>query len=249
MLVVSNTPMALSSIVNYNKRFGFTSKSMQYYSTQRDEDDRVAFWINGLEHPIRPGVFQVPYTSFVDIDEMGVYETAANRTRGRSFIGIPARQGGRPRHFGARWSIIVAVDAHKGVVASLIFRGGTTIDIFEFFMRYFVFPKIANTGSRVITYDNLSAHLAPTVRSAIHYEGHSLVLRPIHSPDFGGVEWVFSYLRQFLQHHDRFINQENLESAIQSALDIVTPTLVAKFMAAAHFFVPPYPFKPYNGEQ
>ena len=65
--------MSLSSIVNYNKRFGLSSKTMQYYSTLRNEDDRVAFWVNGLHHPTRPGVFLVPYTTYVDIDEMCVY--------------------------------------------------------------------------------------------------------------------------------------------------------------------------------
>ena len=249
MREVAHTEMSLSSIVDYNKRFGFSSKRMQYYSTKRDENDRVAFWVNGLHHPIRPGVFQVPHTSFVDIDEMGIYETAASRICGCSFVGIPARLGGRPRHHGEQWTILAAVDARVSVVARLVFHGGTSTDIFEFFLRYVFSPKIAETGPCVFTYDNLSAHLAPSVRDAIHYEGHSLVLRPIHSPDFGGVEWVFSYVNQFLKHNDRVINQANLESAIHSALDIVTPTLVAKFMAAAHFFVPGCPFKPYNGEQ
>lgn len=249
MTVVAHCRLSLSSIVDYNKRFGFTSKSLQYYSTHRDENDRTAFWINEPDHASRPGVFRIPYTSFVDIDEMGIYETAASRTRGRSFVGVPARMSGRPRRSGQQWTLLVAVDARVGVIARMLYHRGTSKEIFEFFVRFFVFPKIALTGSRVFTYDNLAAHLAIGVKNAIFYEGHTLVLRPIHSPDFGGVEWVFAYVRKFLQHYDSLVTRDNLLSAINTCLDIVTPELVAKFMAAAHFYVPPYPFTPYLGQQ
>lgn len=245
---VGHVTMSQSTISNYHSRLGFTSKTMSYYSANRDEADRVAFWVNPLLHETRPGVRDVTFDQMIDIDECCIIEEQCSRRRGRSLRGQPARMQGRPPH-GKRWTALIAVDANKGVVARMLYEGGTTNDIFLFFIQFHLLPAINEGGCRVLTFDNLAAHLNPEVRIAINTEGHSMVLRPKHSPDFGGVEWVFSYVRAFLAHFESQITSANLYDAISYGLDLVTGDLVAAFMADAHFNVPHLPYKPYMGQQ
>jgi transposase len=54
------------------KRLGLSRKMMTYFSTNRDENDRVLFWTNPPNDPVRPGVLGVPIEDFVDIDESGL---------------------------------------------------------------------------------------------------------------------------------------------------------------------------------
>ena len=180
---------------------------------------------------------------------MWIDETAGGKTYGRSFSGTPARMPGHPTHGSQQWTVLVAVDSSVGVVARVLYKGATTKERFLVFLTLAVFPAIADTGSRIITFDNLNCHLLPDVRSAILYEGHRLVLRPKHSPDFGGVEWVFSFVHKALVHFDKHVTNDNFEAILNNCLDYVTPELVAKYMACAHFYVPPHEFRPYMGQQ
>ena len=74
-------------------------------------------------------------------------------------------------------------------------------------------PKIVGRR-RVLVMDNLSSHLTPQVRTLIEEHGHRLVLRPTSSPDFGGVEWVFSYVDTFLKAHAGAVDEQTLYGAL-----------------------------------
>ena len=79
--------------------------------------------------------------------------------------------------------------------------------------------------------------------------GHTLVLRPTHSPDFGGVEWVFHFVSNFLQKHHLQVNNDTLKTALNACFNLVTKDDIKGYMAAAHFFVRGYKFNPYIGQQ
>ena len=64
-----------------------------------------------------------------------------------------------------------------------------------------VLPKIADRP-RVIVMDHLSAHLTPELSDLIKRNGHNLVLRPIHSPDFGAIEWLFHQVHTFMDKNE-----------------------------------------------
>ena len=75
----------------------------------------------------------------------------------------------------------------------------------------------------------------------------AVVYRPIHSPTFAGVEPCFNWIDLFLQHHDAEVNEHNLKSAIEAAVDCITAEDVRGYMAHAHFAVEGHEFRPYMG--
>jgi len=230
------------------KRLGFSEKALRYYSMYRDEPDRVKFWCNAWNHPQRPGVAGVSYRDIVDIDESGFNPSRANRRKGRSLIGTPARARGRIARNEVSYTLLVAVDARVGVVNRLIFEGGCTSDIFFIFIVLFVLPSIRHTGPRIITVDNLGAHCNQELKALAAAEGHQIIFRPIHSPDFGPVEWVFHAATQYLEHHDHLINGDTLRPALNAFLDLLPADEIAAYFACAHFAVPGHEYDPYLGQ-
>lgn len=95
--------------------------------------------------------------------------------------------------------------------------------------------------------DNLTAHYFPQTIQAIQQEGHTVVFRPIHSPDFGPIEWAFALLSGFLKRNDFHVNEENLHIAIDAGLASIGPDYIASFFADAHFLVPGRVYRPYMG--
>ena len=125
----------------------------------------------------------------------------------------------------------------------MLYEKETTGDKFSIFVQHLLLPAIQGTGIRVITMDNLDGH-SPAVQF-IKAAGHYVVFRPIHSPDFGGVEWVFNFLDCFLHAHQSNVCNTNLREAMEAAFDCVTPQDVAGYMAKAHFCVEGHTFEPY----
>ncbi len=224
-----------------------TRKKMEYYSNKRDEADRVNFWCNPPNHPYRPGVFGVSYLDIIDLDEAPYSANNASRTFGHSFAGAPARTRGRAPRESANVTLLAAVDARVGVVQQLIYPGGTSTEKFYLFVMLLLLPSIRNTGPRVITMDNLSAHKHLEVLEAIRAEGHTVILRPIHSPDFGPVEWLFQMLNLVLKHHDPLVTSANFRAYLYTGMDLITPLHIASFFADAHFPVVGFEYRPYAG--
>jgi transposase len=241
--------VSLATISNEYVRLGLSNKAVQRYSMTRDEEDRIAYFCNSPDYVERPGVCGVPSERFVDIDETGRYTSAATRKRGHWLKGFPARQDGRSKRGDKKITVIAAVDINVGVVKALQFvGGGTTGDKFLAFITLVLLPAIQGTGSRVILMDNLTSHNKPAI-DAIQAAGHKVVLRPVHSPEFGPVEWVFGYVDKFLAAHDSSIYNANFSNALAAAFDSVTPQHVKGYFSCAHFAVAGLPFVPYMGQQ
>jgi len=158
------------------KRLGLTAKRVERISSRRDESDRVAYWSNGPLDKMRPGVNGVPHSLIVDVDETGFYTTAANKTTGHWFQGIPAKQQGRSKREGKRLTVCAAVDSREGVVLKLCYEGGTSKEKFQAFMNALLL-KLGDTR-RVITMDNLNSHLSKHVKDLVHEKGHILIFVP-----------------------------------------------------------------------
>lgn len=237
-----------STISEEVKRLGMTSHKLQYFSVHRDEHDRVQYWCNPWYHPQRPGMAGVSYRDIIDIDESGFNPSRANRRVGRSFVGTPARAQGRIARNEVAYTLLVAVDARVGIVNRLIFEGGCNGDIFFMFIVLFLFPSIRHTGPRIITVDNLGAHRNEELQAMAATEGHRIIFRPIHSPDFGPVEWVFHAATQYLEDHDHLINGNTLRPALNAFLDLVPADEIAAYFACAHFAVPGHEYDPYLGQ-
>lgn len=238
-----------STVSRTYKALGFTRKVMHYFSSVRDEEDRVNFHCNPPDHPTRPGIFGVSYLDHVDIDEGGRDVEGGQRHSGHSLIGVPCSQAGHPPRSGSRLTFCVGVDARVGTISEVVYPKGTTNEKFLVWMKYNLLPKIAGTGRRIITLDNLSSHLTPELRQLVSSHGHILVTRPTHSPDFGGVEWVFSYVDYYLNFHQSTLTDTNIKAALISAFVTVTPLDIAGYMAKAHIVVPGFPYIPYCGQQ
>jgi hypothetical protein len=95
--IVCNVTISKSTVCRELKKLGFSYKNMKYYSMSRDENDRINYWCNGPEYLPRRGMLNVNYLEIVDIDESGYYTDAANRKKGHSGKGIPARKSDRSR--------------------------------------------------------------------------------------------------------------------------------------------------------
>lgn len=240
--------VSVSLISRELDNIGMSRKQLQYFSMNRDEADRVAFWVNPPDHAVRPGIFGVPHGRIVDLDESGFKTSDASRVYGHSFVGVAAKARGRPPRDGApSLTTLVAVDTNVGVVQHWNYVGGTTNHRFFMFIVAFLLPAIRHTGPRVITMDNLTAHYFPQTIQAIQQEGHTVIFRPIHSPDFGPIEWVFALLSGFLKRNDFHVNEHNLHMAIEAGLAAIGPDYIAGFFADAHFLVPGRVYRPYMG--
>lgn len=93
--------------------------------------------------------------------------------------------------------------------------------------------------------DNLSAHFGADIDGLFANFGHYYVARPIHSPDFGFVEWSFNWIRMYLQRNWAQINEQNLEEWIHRACDDLQPHHVESFARDAHYYVAGQDYHPY----
>ena len=209
---------------------------------------RVDFWINGPEHPLRPGVFGVRFDDIVDLDESGYYASSARRVEGHSLGNAPCSAMGLKARTLPHYTVLIAIDARKGVINKMLYPHGTTEEVFYHFVVYLLIPSLAGTGRRVITMDRLNTHYGEVVE-ALQSAGHFVVFRPCSSPSFGPVEWIFSYVDKFLQQHSPQVHRANLKQCILLALDSVTKEDVMSYMSNAHFYVPDHSYSPYAGEQ
>lgn len=245
---VNGVSISRATLCREIQRLGMSYKKMRYVSDQRDEDDRVAFWCNGPEHPIRPGLLGINYWDALDLDESGYYVSSANRPYGHSLIGVPCRMTGRPARQKPHWSVIAAVDTRVGLIKSMLYHKGTTDIKFKLFVELVLVPALVGTGRRVIMMDRLNVHFGE-VASFLRQHGHYVVFRPKHSCDFGPVESVFNFVDKFLQAHSRTVTSANFKEGIIAALSCVTAYEVTQYFHDCHFYVPGLTYKPYLGQQ
>jgi transposase len=182
------------------------------------------------------------------LDESGYYVSSARRVESHSLGNDFCSAMGLKARALPHYSVLVAIDARRGVINKMLYPHGTTAELFLHFVIYLLIPSLAGTGRRVITMNRLNAHYGDVV-DALRSAGHFVVFRPASSPTFGPVEWVFSYVDKFLQQHSTQVNAQNLKKWIVTCFNTVTKDDVTNYMSKAHFFVPGHRYAPYAGEK
>lgn len=239
---------------------GITRKIVKYWSHHRDEQQRINYWTNPPfagngpnvvrnvhGEPHVAGVLGVDEVLMVDIDEASFYPQDSQRKYGYAARGCEAIQKGYGPRDGGKVTIIMAVDINVGCVARWSFVGNTDRCTFYTFLQLYLFPKIYGQR-RCILMDNLAAHFGPSIDNLFAQHGHYYVRRPVHSPDFGPVEWGFNWILMYLRHHNGSIDQNNLVDYVNHGADALTGDLVAGFFVDAGYYVshvyPQYDFHP-----
>jgi hypothetical protein len=247
--------VSLEQISRELGRMGITRKKMRFWSGRRDEQSRANYWIQGPfagagivagVHGQRnfAGVAGVPVQFMIDIDEASYYVQDANPANGYAPSGCPAIMRGYGKRDGQKITVLLATDVNVGTVASWTFVGNTTNARFLTFLALFLFPAIAGQR-RCILFDNLSGHFGANIDALFAACGHAYVARPVHSPDFGFIEWSFNWIRMYLQSNAHHINMLYLQAWIDTACAAITPGLVQGFAVDAHYYVPGRNYRPY----
>ena len=122
-LLTGRLPSAATISRELTIRLGLTRKKLTHVSINRDEPNRVAFWLQGPTHPTRPGVHGVPVNRIVSLDEKTIKYGECLPKKSRSPAGTPALIRGPAPSSLLSHNAVLAVDTHVGCVAYLIYRG------------------------------------------------------------------------------------------------------------------------------
>lgn len=119
------------------------------------------------------------------------------------------------------WSVptLVAAIGLQGVLASLVYSGGTDVEAFATFVEQVLAPKLRSGD--VVLLDNLSSHKHERVRLAIEACGARVLLLPPYSPDLNPIEKAWSKVKSWLR--TRAVRTAlKVSYAIAEALDRIT---------------------------
>lgn len=108
-----------------------------------------------------------------------------------------------------------------------------------------VIPAIAGTR-RVIIMDRLRAHINPSLEILFRAHGHVFVLRPIHSPDFGPVEWVIGWIGDQMKKRAMRLTEENIADHLEEVIRSVSLWIVRGFYVDAGYLIPHRQYRPYT---
>lgn len=130
----------------------------------------------------------------VFIDETGA-STKMARMRGRAARGERCRAPIPHGH----WMTTTFVGALRlsGMTSPMVVDGPMTGEIFRAYVEQILAPTL--TPGDIVVMDNLPAHRAAGVRSAIEAVGAQLRYLPPYSPDFNPIEMAFAKLKAFLR--------------------------------------------------
>jgi transposase len=154
----------------------------------------------------------------VFLDESGI-DTRLTRTHGRAPRG--RRVLGRvPWGSRERLTVIGAL-ALDGVVAAMSIAAATGTAVFLAFVEQVLVPALEERPDAVVVMDNLAAHKAEAVRSALDRAGLSHRYLPPYSPDLNPIEQAWSKLKARLRATGAR-SREALEEALGPALATIS---------------------------
>jgi len=114
----------------------------------------------------------------------------------------------------------VAALRPDGMTVPLVIDGPITKDLFVGYIEQHLAPTLKS--GEVVIMDNLPAHHAKAVRTAIEAVGAKLQYLPAYSPDLNPIEMAFSKLKAHLRKAAKRTIPE-LEQEIVRCLDSYTP--------------------------
>jgi transposase len=154
----------------------------------------------------------------VFVDETGI-DTRMTRTRARAARGRRAR-GTVPR---GRWERVTVIGALAldGVVASMSVAAATSTAVFLAYAEQLLVPALRDRPDAIVVMDNLAAHKAEAVRSALDRAGLGHRYLPPYSPDLNPIEQAWSKLKTRLRAEGAR-SREALDAALGPALAAIT---------------------------
>jgi hypothetical protein len=180
-------------IYDADKRLGLTKKKCSLTAFQALTPHNLArrrlYWTA----PPPVGIAGVPLASLVDMDECAIHLNCANRTHGKSVIGVRVRDAGHYQR-SDKWTLILAIDAQGFTHVRLTKDVGTTKLTFDEFIRTLLPRLPAAGGPRTLIWDNLSSHYSDVAATMIYNAGHQVVPRPPYRPQDGPIEYIFNQL-------------------------------------------------------
>ena len=163
------------------------------------------------------------------IDETGL-STKMARLRGRALRGERCRSGVPHGH----WKTTTFVGALRltGMTAPFVYDGAMNGTVFLAYVAQVLVPTLSHGD--VVVLDNLPAHKAECVRTAIEAAGASLRFLPPYSPDFNPIENAFAKLKALLRARaERTVDA--LWRAVGEIVPVFTPTECANCFQAAGY--------------
>jgi transposase len=132
----------------------------------------------------------------VFLDESGV-DTRLTRTYARAAPGQRAVGKVPGGHWG-RLTVIGALSL-EGVVASMSIAAATTTLVFLAFVEQVLIPALRGRPDAIVVMDNLGAHKAERVRTALEAAKVTYRYLPSYSPDLNPIEPCWSKLKGWLR--------------------------------------------------
>jgi transposase len=164
-------------------------------------------------------------TRFVFLDETGA-TTAMTRRHGWGVRGERLVDAAPAGHW--KTTTFVAGLRSTGIIAPLVLDRPMTGEWFRAYVDQMLAPSLQ--PGDVVVLDNLPAHKAAGVETAIRRVGASLLYLPSYSPDLNPIEQVFAKLKGLLRKVAAR-TKDALWTAIGSLLDAFTPEECANYLA------------------
>ena len=169
----------------------------------------------------------------VFLDESGS-NVAMTRDYARAACGERA-PGRKPFGWGDNITLLGALTV-VGLRTMMTVDGGTTGDVFLAFVNQLLVPTLR--PGDIVVMDNLSAHKVAGVREAIEAVGAFVLYLPPYSFDFNPIELAWSKVKALLRAFEARTREE-LERAVASAMNLITPNEAVGWFRHCGYFFPP----------
>ncbi|CBQ71644.1 hypothetical protein sr00526 [Sporisorium reilianum SRZ2] len=113
----------------------------------------------------------------------------------------------------------MAAIGQEGVIANFAHQGSTTNELYAWFLKTRVFPKL--TFPRRIMMDNAQFHKTKLIRDTFAESPHQAVYLPPYSPFLNAAEWLFAHVKPHLSKEE-YKDSESLFNTIHRSANSVT---------------------------
>lgn len=133
-----------------------------------------------------------------------------------------------------RWERTTLLSAVRvnGETYSMVFDGALDSKMYNAYIEKILAPALK--AEDIVIADNLNVHKSAIAKQLVEDRGASYIALPPYSPDLNPIEKMWSKIKQFLRGA-KARTCEDLENAIASALDTVTPEDAERWFASCGY--------------
>ena len=110
----------------------------------------------------------------------------------------------------------IALDGFRGFMT---INAGTSIDVFDAFVKQQLIPKLK--PGDIVVMDNLAAHKNSVIVGAIEGAGAAVLFLPPYSPEFNPIERVWAKLKEIVRRLPT-ATRAAFDTAVSTAMDSIT---------------------------